>query len=156
LTCARADAITGSTLVIVCNRSPFWGTGRHARNSSGSQDHRSRIYRGARARRPPGPGRNENPRPIDSVGLAFSFLLFVIEAVEGHHHSARISTLVLIEFECAAVGDTVRAALKLLFSHNPCNTLASRNPITASARPTVDIEERDRRFPLILNEWGSQ
>jgi hypothetical protein len=51
---ARADAITGSTFVIVRSRSPLWGTGRHPRNCSGSQDYRSRIYRGARAR-PPGP-----------------------------------------------------------------------------------------------------
>jgi hypothetical protein len=65
LVLARADAIAGSTFITVRSRSPLWETGRHPRNCSGSQDCRSRIYRGARARSPGLWQKRKPPRPIN-------------------------------------------------------------------------------------------
>jgi hypothetical protein len=74
LMCARADAITGSTFVIVRSRSPLWETGRHPRNCSGSQPGLPVPYLPGRSGTSPRRWDFEKPRPADQF---FRWILLV-------------------------------------------------------------------------------
>ena len=113
-----ADAKIGSALVIVFNRSPFWGTCGDMPGTPPDPRTTAPVFTGVAGHAPPALAGAKTPGRFGRFFLVSCFPLFALVG----HQGLRISTLVLVEFECRRLRsalERVRAALQLLFSTNP-------------------------------------